>query len=196
MTVATLLAHVGIDVPRYVTVDGQIVLDRSAATMASPLRIAPHRFHDGHDPAPVRKKFDAAWWNTDPEARAADENAMHIHFPNFSLYGSEEEDYLWGGRINTGRGSFSILVLPQVNHSLPSVAPKMKNLGRPEGRRLRRPPHLYDSGALCVASVSDWDPTKHSTATAVAWAAHWFAAYTEWRMRGYWPTDGYGAVAS
>ena len=196
MTVSTLLAHVGIDVPRYVTVGGQIVLDPAVGATTSPLRIEPHRFHAGVDPALVREKFDAAWWNTDLVARAADENAMRTYFPNFTLHGSEQDDYLWSGTFNTGRGSFSILVLSQVNHSLPSVIPMQKSLGRPEGRRLRRPPHRYDSGALCIASINDWDPTKHTTATAVAWAAHWFAAYTEWRMRGYWPTDGYGAVAS
>ena len=65
------------------------------------------------------------------------------------------------------------------------------NLGRYEGRRFRRPPHLYDSGALCVAATSDWDQERHTTATAVAWGAHWFAAYTEWRMGGHWPTDGF-----
>ncbi len=195
MTVATLLAHVGINVPRYVTVGGEVVLDPATSRATPPLRIEPHRFHDGHDPAPARNKLDEAWWNTDPEARAVDENAMHTYFPNFSLYSDEGNDYIWSGTINTGRGSFVIFVLPQVDQSLPTIVPKMKNLERPEGRRLRRSPHLYDSGAVCVAAASDWDPTRHTTATAVAWAAHWFAAYTEWRMRGYWPTDGYGAVA-
>jgi hypothetical protein len=196
MTVATLLAHVGIDVPRYVTVAGEVVLDPGAQPAATTpaLRIEPHRFHDGRDPSPARNKYDTAWWNTDLEARAADEKSMRAHFPGFSLH-NEDGDYSWSGKINTGRGTFAILVLPQVDRSLPSVVPKIRNLGRPEGRRLRRPPHLYNSGAICIAATTDWDPTRHTTATAVAWAAHWFAAYTEWRIRGYWPTDGYGAVA-
>src|ERR1700730_2055231 len=168
MTVATLLAHVGIDVPRYVTVDGQIVLDPATSRAAQPLRVEPHRFHCGHDPAPMRKKFDAAWWNTDSGARAADENAMRAHFPSFSLHSSDEYDYLWIGTIDTGRGSFAVLVLPQVDRSLPSIVPKLKNLGRLEGRGLRRPPHLYNSGALCVAAAGYWDPAKHTTATPVA----------------------------
>jgi hypothetical protein len=60
MTVATLLAHVGIEVPRYVTVDGEIVLDPSVSrtVSAAPLRIEPHRFHDGNDPAPARSKYE------------------------------------------------------------------------------------------------------------------------------------------
>jgi hypothetical protein len=195
MTVATLLAHVGINVPRYVTVGGEVVRDPATSRTTPPLRIEAHRFHDGSDPAPARNKLDEAWWNTDPESRVVDENAMRTYFPGFSLYIGGGNDYVWNGTINTGRGSFVIFVLPQVDRSLPTIVPKMKNLGRPEGRRLRRSPHLYDSGAICVAATSDWDPTQHTTAIAVAWAAHWFAAYTEWRMRGYWPTDGYGAVA-
>lgn len=143
MTVATLLAHVGIDVPRYVTVGGQIVLDPAVAATTSPLRIEPHRFHAGVDPARVRKRFGAAWWNTDLVARAADESAMRTYFPNFTLHGSEQDDYLWSGTFNTGRGSFSILVLPQVNHSLPSVIPMKKNLGRPEGFGMQIPRPVY-----------------------------------------------------
>jgi hypothetical protein len=103
MTVATLLAHVGIDVPRYVMVDGEIVLDPKgprAAAATSPMRIEPHRFHGGDDPAPTRNEYDRAWWNTDLEARAADENSMRTHFPGFSLH-SENGDYFWSGQINT-----------------------------------------------------------------------------------------------
>jgi hypothetical protein len=196
MTVATLLAHVGIDVPRYVTVDGEIVLDPSVSrtVSAAPLRIEPHRFHDGNDPAPARGRYETAWWNTDQEARASDIDSMRTHFPGFLLH-SQNGDYFWTGKINTGRGTFAVLILPHVDRSLPSIVPKIRNLGRAKGRRLCKPPHLYDSGALCVAATTDWDPARHSTATAVAWAAHWFAAYTEWRIRGYWPADGYGAVA-
>ena len=195
MTVATLLAHVGIDVPRYATVGGEIVFDSSGPRAAAlPMRIEPHRFHGGNDPAPTRNEYDKAWWNTELESRVADENSMRTRFPGFSVH-RENGDYFWSGTINTGRGTFAILVLPHVDRSLPSIVPEIKTLGRPEGRRLRRPPHLYNSGALCVAAATDWDPSRHTTATAVAWAAHWFAAYTEWRMRGYWPTDGYGAVA-
>jgi hypothetical protein len=159
MTVATLLAHVGVGVPRYVTVGGEIVLDANVSGTAVPLRLEPHRFHGGQDPAQGLEGVDGAWWNTDPEARMVDENAMRIHFPGFWLYSGNGE-YVWSGAINTGgRGRFGIAVIPHADRSLPSVIPNIKNLGRPEGRRMRRAPHLYDSGALCVASTTDWDPT-------------------------------------
>jgi hypothetical protein len=194
MTIATLLRHVGIMVPRYVTVDGEIVLDGSPAVASVPLAMEPHRFHAGDDPSPSRTAFATAWWNTETDARAADEAAMRSHFPKFLLL-EDDGDYAWGGELNTGRGRYKILVYPHVDRSLPSIVPLRQNLGRTEGRRWRKPPHLYESGAMCVAATSDWDPEMHTTATAVAWAAHWFAAYTEWRMGGEWPTDGYGAAA-
>lgn len=194
MSLATLLEHVGIDVPRYVTVGGQIVLDPTPMT-TSPMAVSPHRFHDGEDPAPERVNYEHAWWSTDEAARAADEAAMACHFPNFVQFG-EDGDYAFGGYLDTGRGKFKVIVIPHIDRSLPSVVPMHKALGRPVGRRLQRPPHLYTSGNLCVAATADWKPEEHTTATAVAWAAHWFAAYTEWRISGRWPTDGFGAEAA
>ena len=82
MTVATLLAHVGIDVPRYATVGGEIVFDSSGPRAAAlPMRIEPHRFHGGNDPAPTRNEYDKAWWNTELESRVADENSMRTRSP-------------------------------------------------------------------------------------------------------------------
>ncbi len=195
MSLATLLEHVGIDVQRYVTVEGQIVLDPTLMNTSAPMAVFPHRFHDGEDPAPERVNYANAWWNTDEAARATDEAAMDSHFPGFVQFG-EDGDYAFGGQLNTGRGNFKVIVVPHIDRSLPSVVPMHKTLGRPGGRRLQRPPHLYTSGNLCVAATADWKPEEHTTATAVAWAAHWFAAYTEWRISGRWPTDGFGAEAA
>lgn len=119
---------------------------------------------------------------------------MTARFPKFVQFG-EDGDYAYGGEPNSGRGRFKVLVVPHIDRSLPSVIPMHKGLGRPTGRKLQRPPHLYTSGTLCIAATTDWNPDEHTMATAVAWAAHWFAAYTEWRITGRWPTDGFGAAA-
>jgi len=195
MTIPTLLQHVGLTVPRYVTVAGQIVMDPQASpSSVAPMAVQPHRFHGGDDPAPPREAYADAWWNADPVARAADEAAMQLHFPGFVQFG-DNADYAYGGVIDTGRGRFEVLVLPHVDKSLPTVVPCHKSLGRHAGRRMQKPDHVYLNGNLCVASTSDWHPDRHTTATAVGWAAHWFAAYTEWRMSGRWPTVGVDAVA-
>jgi hypothetical protein len=89
VTLVSLLEHVGIHVPRFVTVDGRIVFDPELidGTMPSPLPIAPHRFHGGDDPVLKRGDRASAWWNTAPEAREIDESAMARQFPNFIQIG-------------------------------------------------------------------------------------------------------------
>jgi hypothetical protein len=174
--------------------DKSYSIPRRATGAAAPLPVAPHRFHDGEDPSPPRIDYSDAWWNTDVVARAADEAAMATHFPNFIQF-AEDGDYAYFGDFDTGRGRFKVIVLPHTDRSLPTVIPMHKGLGRPMGRKLQRPPHLYVSGNLCIASTTDWNSNEHTTATATAWAAHWFAAYTEWRITGRWPTDGYGTAA-
>lgn len=199
MTIHSLLRHVGIDVPRYITVGGKVIFDTptsAVARAATATRVEPHRFHAGPDPSPTRGPRENAWWNTDASARQRDIDAMSKAFPDFILF-DEGDDFWYGGTIDTGRGKFLIAVLPQANGSLPIVRLVSKiRLGRQEGRHWRRSPHLYDSGALCVASLDDWKPEIHTTATATAWAAHWLAAYTEWWMSGVWPTEGYGRNAA
>jgi hypothetical protein len=141
-------------------------------------------------------EFDVslAWWNQDFERREADEAAMRRHFPRFAL-DTEDGEYFWVGTIDSGRGTFRVGIVPRLDGCLPGVVPLNRRLSRNEGRRQRQSPHLYDSGSLCVAAQSNWDPTRHMTATAVGWTAHWFAAYTVWRLGGKWPTEGYGRVA-
>jgi hypothetical protein len=205
MTIHSLLRHVGINVPRYITVDGKVIFDAPASTPASTAtatatatatRVEPHRFHAGPDPSPKKEQRQHAWWNTDASARQRDNDAMSRAFPNFILF-DEDGEYWYGGTIDTGRGKFLIAVLPKADGSLPTVRLINKfRLGRQEGRRWRTSPHLYDSGALCVASLDDWKPEVHTTATATAWAAHWLAAYAEWRASGVWPTEGYGRNAA
>lgn len=192
MSIATLFRHVGIDVPRYVTVNGTVVTDPALAPGG--LSVDRHRFHGGAEPEVEGPGLASAWWNRDVERRRRDEAAMRMYFPGFALH-AEGDEYLWSGVIDSGRGTFRVGIVPRVDGSLPLVISLNRTLGRHEGRRFKRSPHLYDSGSLCVAAFSDWDPARHTTATAVGWTAHWFAAYTVWRMSGRWPTEGYGRAA-
>jgi hypothetical protein len=192
MSIATLFRHVDIDVPRYVTVNGTVVTDPGLAPGG--LSVEPHRFHGGVEPKIAGSDLTSAWWNQDVKRRQADEAAMQKYFPGVALH-AEDGEYLWFGTIDSGRGTFKVGVAPRIDGSLPIVISLNRTLARNEGGRQRWSPHLYDSGSLCVAAFSDWDPARHTTATAVGWAAHWFAAYTIWRMSGEWPTEGYGRAA-
>ena len=52
-------------------------------------------------------------------------------------------------------------------------------------------PHiLCGSVQQGVADRSDWDPAVHTAATVTGWAAHWLAAFTEWRITRRWPVEG------
>lgn len=199
MTIAALLSHHGVAVPRFVTVDGQIVFDGVAATAkgythvthGSVTPVASHTFHAGEDLADAGALSDAAWWTEAAEISRHVE-AMATAFPNFFYEpATSEHPPCWHGTINTGRGSFTVGIFMRRDRGLPFVSVLSKQrLGRQEGRRFVRAPHLYDSGALCVAGKSDWNQEVHTAATVTAWAAHWLAAFTEWRFTGKWPVSG------
>lgn len=194
MTLPSLLRHVGVHIPRGVTVDGRVLTGHAAVAAVAAhtaTSLARHTFHGGEDPPPP-PATRPAWWD-DPNARAADAAAVEAAFPGFRLDDSDG-GYAWHGTLDTGRGRFAITVGGNRSHGLPQLVPVSPAvLGRYEGRSgFRRSEHLYDTGNLCVADASDWDPDQHTTATAIAWAAHWYAAYTDWRITGGgWPVDGY-----
>ncbi|CPT75881.1 Uncharacterised protein [Mycobacteroides abscessus] len=82
------------------------------------------------------------------------------------------------------------------DQGLPRVHVFNHRLGANAGRKWQPSPHLFTSGSLCVADASDWDPEQHTAATVTAWAAHWLAAYTEWRMSRRWPVEGVRSVVA
>jgi len=190
MTIVSLLSHLGVHVPRGVSVDGRILTLSQAAATGTPVHaLAPHTFHGGPDPE--TDEAAVSWWEASPEAKEADVLAMGSAFPGFVLL-DERGSYDWIGRINTGRGRFTLLVRGNAARGIPTVRPvQPSHLGRNVNGLFRPSDHLFLSGSLCLATEKEWDPDVHNTVTAVGWAAHWFAAYTEWRISGIWPTPGY-----
>ncbi len=200
MTIAQLLSANGAQVPRYITVNGRTVFGNVTSTPGGLVhpdhgpvtRVANHTFHGGEDPVDTG---DQPWWRDD------DGIVRHIHamekaFPGFVYVHSEDNPPSWVGTIDTGRGVFTIGVLLRRDEGLPSIFVISKQrLGVDVNGRFRRAPHLYDSGHLCVADQSDWDAVEHTAATATAWAAHWLAAFTEWRFTQKWPVDGVHGAA-
>lgn len=205
MSLPALLSHFGIDKARYVTGDGQIIFDgvtkaegafrHSVHGMVTP--VAAHTFHGGEEDADHADGSEPPWWSSSPGELERHVQAMSLSFPGFIYLPSEDGDApAWVGTIDTGRGSFKIGVVTRRDGGLPRVIVLDKQLGAPAGRRWEMPPHLYRNGNLCVADASDWNPGVHTVATVTAWAAHWLAAYTEWRIRRRWPVEGSHAVAS
>lgn len=200
MTIAALLGHFGISVPRYVTMDGQIVFagvtasggaGYTHATHGTVVPVANHTFHGGEKEPDDGPDAPTHWWNDDHEIARHIEDMEKV-FPKFT-YVPDEGDLspCWIGEIDTGRGKFRLGVILRRDKGLPAV----RVLGGPRlgvnaGRRWRPSPHLYLNGNLCVADRDDWDPDEHTAATVTAWAAHWLAAFTEWRITRHWPVEG------
>jgi hypothetical protein len=204
MSMPALLSHFGINVARYVTTTGQIVFDGVSGTggtyrhaeFGRVTPVAPHTFHGGEaeldDPLPT-----TPWWEDDEQILRHTE-AMEVCFPGFAYVRPEGgRAPSWVGEINTGRGKFVIGVTLRRDGGLPAIRMiKGPRLGVYAGRRWVASKHLYVNGDLCVADRNDWNPTVHTAATATAWAAHWLAAYTEWRFARRWPTEGVHSIAS
>ncbi len=198
MSIAALLHHHGVDVPRYVTVNGQIVFDDvqvspSGYTHSSLGAVAPvqnHTFHGGDEASDNADHEGTPWWSD--EARLQRHiSAMEQSFPGFIyVAASDGLGPCWGGELNTGRGKFKVLIMTRRDEGLPRVMVVGPKLGVPSGKSWIPSPHLYLNGNLCVADEGDWNPEEHTIATVTAWAAHWLAAYTEWRMTRHWPAEG------
>ena len=204
MSIASLLHHHGVDVPRYVTVNGQVIFDDvhstsvgfAHSTFGSVTPVANHTFHGGDEAADNVSLHEDVWWNDDTRLQRHI-SAMEQAFPRFIyLAAADGVGPCWGGELDTGRGKFKVIVMTRGDEGLPRVAVIGPKLGAHAGRRWIPAPHLYLNGNLCVADESEWDPSVHSVATATAWAAHWLAAYTEWRMTRQWPVAGVMSVAS
>lgn len=203
MSIASLLSHHGVHVPRYVTVDGRIVFDGVSVTsdgatihdtFGPVTAVQGHKFHGGMDQLAAVK--GEPWWN-DSVLVSRHIDAMNQSFPGFEYFaGCSSVAPRWRGKIDTGRGRFTLEIELRADGSLPMLRVPGLKLGAFSSGRWEPSPHLYLSGNLCVADRDDWDSEMHTAATAVAWGAHWLAAYTEWRMSRRWPANGTYARAS
>jgi hypothetical protein len=200
----SLLARFGMHSERFVTTDGRIVFSGVSATPSGAqvhdrfghvTQVPSHTFHGGiaepNDPDP-----EVVWWEDEVElARHTD--AMALAFPAFTFMPAQDGmNPCWIGQIDTGRGAFSVAIIVRRDNGLPAARVLGgARLGAYEGRRWVNSPHLYLNGNLCIAAQDDWKAHEHTAATATLWAAHWLAAFTEWRISHRWPVDGVRLVA-
>jgi hypothetical protein len=171
-----------------VTPEGRLV--RSVSTAASITVIAPHRFHGGAQTA--SPQVAAAWWDDRPDLLEHERQSMAQCFPGVSFVRLAHR-IGWRGSLRPWNRQFTVQVLWGRDRALvPSVnVLTTPDLGRMEGGRLRRSPHLYDAGNPCVARANDWTPTQHDVTTVIAWTAHWLGCYEQWvAFRKEWPRIG------
>ena len=201
MTISQLISANGARTPRYITIGGRTVFGSVTATATGLVHktfgavtpVANHTFHGGDDPVDTGNE---PWWN-DQDLVAPHIVAMKTSFPGFTyLPGEPDMPPTWAGDIDTGRGRFKIVVILRHDQGLPFVKLLSKQrLGTNLRGRFIPSPHLFTSGALCIADESDWNAGEHTAATATAWAAHWLAAYVEWRINHHWPVRGVSVAA-
>lgn len=206
MTMPALLSHFGMGDARFVTASGQIVFDGVARTsdgaFTHPIygavtAVANHTFHGGTSETDAGTRENAAWWDNEAAIKRQ-VDAMKQAFPQFTYVpAADGTTPCWWGELDTGRGRYKVAIVLRHDRGLPFVAVLgHRRLGVQSGRTWERSPHLYLNGDICIASSEDWHPDEHTAATATAWAAHWLAAYTEWRFTRRWPAEGVHAVAS
>lgn len=198
MTLPALLHHHGIHIPRFVTIAGTVVFEATrgsavatSSTSAHATPVLPHRFHGGDEDEDRGNDGAPGWW-TEETTLQRYRDAMALSFPGFVEVTDDDGPPAWAGVLDTGRGRFEILVIGRWDGGLPRVVPfRPKRFGKQRGRYWVPSPHLYVNGNLCVAAEDDWERETHTVATVVCWAAHWLAAYTEWRITDRWPVEGY-----
>lgn len=204
MSMPALLSHFGVNTSRYVTTTGQIVFNGATKVGATFTHadhgvvtpVVRHTFHGGVDEPEEHDGPAEVWW-ADKEQVDRHIESMETAFPGFfCLPPDGGAGPCWAGIIDTGRGSFKIGIFARRDQGLPRIVIFDRHLGVHAGRRWQPSPHLYTNGNPCIADQGDWDAAQHTVATAAAWAAHWLAAYTEWRMTRRWPAEGVQAVAS
>lgn len=197
MTLPALISKMSGRMPRFVTVDGQIVAGTSVVWKANGYhhvehgRVTPVVRHANHGGKPPDEHRLWPWWERKPAQIRAEMKVMARAFPGFEPVVVRGVP-AWRGILNTGRGGFEVTIVHRADHGLPHVLPTRPSLfRRSEAGRVRRSPHLYDNGNLCVAGQDDWDPERHDATTVLGWAAHWLASFTEWRITGRgWPCSG------
>ncbi|MDR6972038.1 hypothetical protein [Leifsonia shinshuensis] len=191
MTLLDVLRHQGHNVRPHVDPQGKIhFLDNTVVVPASMTPVKPHTFHGGEDN--IDAGATTSWWE-EPGAMEKERAAVALAFPGFVDISDPAEPPRFAGEIDTGFGKFTVAIVHRRDHGLPAVVPiDGKRRERRAGRRYVPSPHLYVSGLLCVAEESDWDPSSDTSATVIAWAAHWHAQYVVWRLSSrQWLSEGY-----
>lgn len=189
MSLASAMKYHGMTLDRWMDSTGKV--HHGARPTAAAMPLASHTFHAGEEATDDTKQ--PKWW-LEEDAMTREREQMRTWCPQFTEFpGNDEQPPMWHGTINTGMTTFSVAIVHRVDHGLPFIVP----IG--EGTRLRKStPHRYVNGNLCVASAEDWDPTEHTAAIAVGWAAHWFSCYIDWLFSGCktWPLESHAQQAA
>lgn len=127
------------------------------------------------------------WYQKLPGRLLKEQEIVKSSFPQSRLIRVGDGDLAWilWLRTNSNREYLVEIVYPD---GFPLAYPSAFVL-KP---RIKRAPHQYNDGHLCLFSTVDrpersYVPSKTTAATVIAWTAAWLASYEIWQRTGTWP---------
>jgi hypothetical protein len=114
---------------------------------------------------------------------------VHARFPGFRARTNHGTRIVWRGTLQpTPRsGTYKI----EISYEVPLrpvvrvLTPKLALWGD-----LKRQPHTFRDGSLCVHEHYEWHGNKLIAATIVPWTALWLDFYETWLDTGLWLGEG------
>lgn len=110
-------------------------------------------------------------------------------FPHFHCTTNRGDQIQWRGALRpTPR---SALYEVEISYEIPRrphiqvVAPKLTTWGE-----LKRQPHIFRDGSLCVHQTHEWHGNKLIAETIIPWTCAWLAFYETWLDTGCWLGEG------
>ena|SRR5579863_1077269 len=114
---------------------------------------------------------------------------VRLRFPHFQRIASRGDRIKWRGTLQPSPRSDIYEV--EISYEVPCrphiqvVEPRLALWGN-----LKRQPHTFRDGSLCVHQAHEWDGNKLIADTIVPWTCAWLAFYETWLDTGCWLGEG------
>jgi hypothetical protein len=114
---------------------------------------------------------------------------MRIRFPQFCSSTNHGARIVWHGTLQPTERSDSYEV--EICYEVPSrpsirvVCPRLRTW-----RDLKKQPHTFQDGSLCVHQDHEWNGNKLVATTIVPWTSLWLFFYETWLVTGAWEGEG------
>jgi hypothetical protein len=114
---------------------------------------------------------------------------VRAYFPQFRRVASRGNMGSWEGTLHPFPRSNAYRIA--ISYEIPFrpvvgvVSPELSVYGT-----LKRRPHTFRDGSLCVHQPHEWNGNKRIAATVIPWTCLWLAFYETWLETGCWLGEG------
>lgn len=114
---------------------------------------------------------------------------MRARYPQFRSSTNHGTRIVWYGTLQPAPRSQAYEV--RISYEVPFrpvvrvLSPKLQTWGN-----LRKQPHTFQDGSLCVHQTHEWNGNKLMAATIVPWTSLWLFFYETWLDTGAWEGEG------